>query len=155
MSYLTQKTLKTNVFFSGIALHSGVEVNVCIKPAKPDFGIVFKRTDLKVIHNESLVKANFNYIKKSQLCTKISNEYGHSVSTIEHLMSALHGTGIDNAIISKIKHGHECSVFREFFPENWIFLNSLNLPLTCLCKLHLSQLKTFFYNFHNIYIDHH
>ena len=46
MSYLTQKTTKDNVNFSGIALHSGLNVNVCIKPAEPNFGIVFKRVDL-------------------------------------------------------------------------------------------------------------
>ena len=48
MSYLTQKTVKSNISFSGIALHSGHNVNVCIKPAKPDYGIVFKRVDLKL-----------------------------------------------------------------------------------------------------------
>ena len=47
MSYLNQKTIKKNVNFRGIALHSGLNVNVCIKPAKPDFGIVFKRVDIK------------------------------------------------------------------------------------------------------------
>ena len=47
MSYLTQKTVKNNVSFSGIALHSGLEVDVCIKPAETNVGIVFKRIDLK------------------------------------------------------------------------------------------------------------
>ena len=47
MSYLTQKTLKSSVSFNGVALHSGLNVNLIIKPAKPDFGIVFKRVDLK------------------------------------------------------------------------------------------------------------
>ncbi len=94
-----QKTLKKYFTLAGVTLHSGQISKIRVNPAPANTGILFKRTDLKVIHNESLVKANFNYIKKSQLCTKISNEYGHSVSTIEHLMSALHGTGIDNAII--------------------------------------------------------
>ena len=48
MSYLTQKTIKNQVSFSGISLHSGVDVRICIKPAKPNFGIVFKRVDLKI-----------------------------------------------------------------------------------------------------------
>ena len=48
MSYLTQKTVKSNISFSGIALHTGNNVNVCIKPAEPDFGVVFKRVDLKL-----------------------------------------------------------------------------------------------------------
>ena len=47
MSYLTQKTIKNNVTFSGVALHSGLDVNICIKPAEPNFGIVFKRVDFK------------------------------------------------------------------------------------------------------------
>jgi UDP-3-O-[3-hydroxymyristoyl] N-acetylglucosamine deacetylase len=49
VSYLTQKTIKNNVSFSGVALHSGLNVNICIKPAEPNFGIVFKRVDLKKI----------------------------------------------------------------------------------------------------------
>ena len=49
MSYLTQKTIKNKISFSGIALHSGLNVNVCIEPAEPDFGIVFKRVDLKSV----------------------------------------------------------------------------------------------------------
>ena len=52
MSYLTQKTIKNNISFSGISLHNGLEVNVCIKPASPNNGIVFKRVDLK---NNNLV----------------------------------------------------------------------------------------------------
>ena len=47
MSYLTQKTIKNEVSFTGISLHSGLNVNVCIKPANPNYGIVFKRVDLK------------------------------------------------------------------------------------------------------------
>jgi UDP-3-O-[3-hydroxymyristoyl] N-acetylglucosamine deacetylase len=56
MSYLTQKTIKDNVSFSGVALHSGLNVNVCIKPASPNFGIVFRRVDLK---DNNLVYPNF------------------------------------------------------------------------------------------------
>ena len=56
MSYLTQKTIKNNISFSGVSLHSGLDVNVCIKPAEADFGIVFKRIDLK---SNNLVYPNF------------------------------------------------------------------------------------------------
>ena len=56
MSYLTQKTIQESVSFTGIALHSGVNVDVCIKPAEPNFGIVFKRVDLK---RNNLVYPNF------------------------------------------------------------------------------------------------
>ena len=90
MSYLTQKTLKSSISFNGIALHSGVNVNVCIKPAEPDFGIVFKRVDLKV---NNIVYPNFNNVTNTSLNTTVENEFGAKVSTIEHLMGALFGLG--------------------------------------------------------------
>ena len=96
MSYLTQKTLKNNVTFSGIALHSGHKVNVNIKPAEPNFGIVFKRVDLKY---NNLVYPNFMNVTNTSLNTTIENDYSVKVSTIEHLMGALFGLGIDNALI--------------------------------------------------------
>ena len=96
MSYLTQKTIKNKVSFSGIALHSGLNVNVCIKPAEPNFGIVFKRIDLK---NNNLVYPNFMNVTNTSLNTTIENEFGAKVSTIEHLMGALFGLGIDNALV--------------------------------------------------------
>ena len=96
MSYLTQKTIKNKVSFSGIALHSGLNVNVCIKPAEPNFGIVFKRIDLK---NNNLVYPNFMNVTNTSLNTTIENDFGAKVSTIEHLMGALFGLGIDNALV--------------------------------------------------------
>ena len=96
MSYLTQKTIKKNVTFSGVALHSGVNVNVIIKPADPNFGIVFKRIDLK---DNNFVYPNFANVSNTSLNTTIENEFGAKVSTIEHLMGALFGLGIDNALI--------------------------------------------------------
>jgi len=96
MSYLTQKTIKNNVSFSGVALHSGLDVNICIKPAEPNFGIVFKRVDFK---ENNLVYPNFMNVTNTSLNTTIENEFGVKVSTIEHLMGALFGLGIDNALI--------------------------------------------------------
>ena len=96
MSYLTQKTIKNNVTFSGVALHSGLDVNICIKPAEPNFGIVFKRVDLK---ENNLVYPNFMNVTNTSLNTTIENEFGVKVSTIEHLMGALFGLGIDNALV--------------------------------------------------------
>jgi UDP-3-O-[3-hydroxymyristoyl] N-acetylglucosamine deacetylase len=96
VSYLTQKTIKNNVSFSGIALHSGLDVNICIKPAEPNFGIVFKRVDCK---ENNLVYPNFMNVTNTSLNTTIENEFGVKVSTIEHLMGALFGSGIDNALI--------------------------------------------------------
>ena len=96
MSYLTQKTIKNNVSFNGVALHSGLNVNVCIKPAEANFGIVFKRVDL---NNNNLVYPNFMNVSNTSLNTTIENQFGVKVSTIEHLMGALFGLGIDNALI--------------------------------------------------------
>ena len=96
MSYLTQKTVKNNISFSGIALHSGHDVNICIKPAKPDYGIVFKRVDLK---SNNIIYPNFNNVTNTSLNTTVENEFGARVSTIEHLMGALFGLGIDNALV--------------------------------------------------------
>ena len=96
MSYLTQKTIKNKISFSGVGLHTGVKVNVCIKPAQPDTGIVFKRVDLV---KNNIVYPNFMNVSSTSLNTTIINEYGTKVSTIEHLMGALFGLGIDNAII--------------------------------------------------------
>ena len=96
MSYLTQKTIKSKVSFSGIALHSGLNVNICIKPAEPNFGIVFKRIDYK---QNNLVYPNFMNVTNTLLNTTIENEFGVKISTIEHLMGALFGLGIDNALI--------------------------------------------------------
>ena len=96
MSYLTQKTIQKSVSFKGIALHSGVNVDVCIKPAEPNFGIVFKRVDLK---RNNLVYPNFMNVTNTSLNTTVENEFGVKVSTIEHLMGALFGLGIDNALI--------------------------------------------------------
>src|SRR5210317_41763 len=96
MSYLTQKTIKNNVSFNGVALHSGLDVNICIKPAEPNFGIVFKRVDFK---ENNIVVPNFAHVSNTSLNTTIENEFGVKVSTIEHLMGALFGLGIDNALI--------------------------------------------------------
>ena len=96
MSYLNQKTIKKAISFSGIGLHTGLKVNVAIKPALPDTGIIFKRVDLK---KNNLVYPNFLNVSNTSLNTTISNEFGNKVSTIEHLMGALFGLGIDNALI--------------------------------------------------------
>ena len=96
MSYLNQKTIKKNVSFSGVALHSGLNVNLIIKPAEPNFGIVFKRVDIKT---NNLIYPSFMNVSNTSLNTTVENEFGVKVSTIEHLMGALFGLGIDNALI--------------------------------------------------------
>ena len=96
MSLLAQKTIKTPISFQGIGLHSGKTVNLCLKSALPDTGIIFKRVDL---NNNNLVYPSFNNVTNTSLNTTISNEFGIKVSTIEHLMGALFGLGIDNVLI--------------------------------------------------------
>lgn len=96
MSLLTQKTVRSPVNFSGIGLHSGKVSNVSLKPSEPNSGIIFKRTDLKI---NNIVLPNFSNVNNTVLNTTISNEYGVKVSTIEHLMGALFGLGVDNALI--------------------------------------------------------
>jgi UDP-3-O-[3-hydroxymyristoyl] N-acetylglucosamine deacetylase len=96
VSFLKQKTINNIIKVSGVGLHSGNNVNLTIKPAKPNSGIVFVRTDLT---NHNLIYPQVNNVTSAMLCTTISNEYGAKVSTIEHLMGALFGLGIDNAII--------------------------------------------------------
>jgi len=96
VSALNQKTINSNVNFTGVGLHSGQTVNVCIKPSEPDTGIIFKRVDL---NKNNVLIPNFSNVSNTSLNTTISNEFGVKVSTIEHLMGALFGLGIDNALI--------------------------------------------------------
>ena len=96
MSVLNQKTISKNISFEGVGLHTGRKVSMTIKPAEPNSGIIFKRIDLK--ENNIIIPNIFN-VSSAVFCTTISNENGASVSTIEHLMGALYGLGVDNVII--------------------------------------------------------
>ena len=96
MSVLNQKTINETISIEGIGLHTGKLVNMKINPAGPNTGIVFKRIDLN--NNNYVVPGIFN-VSNASYCTTISNEFGVEVSTIEHLMAAFYGEGIDNVII--------------------------------------------------------
>ncbi len=96
MSILTQSTITNKLSFSGIGVHTGKEVNLNIIPSAPNTGIIFKRIDLS--HN-NIVIPNFENVSDATLCTTISNDHGVKVSTVEHLMAAFLGLGIDNAIV--------------------------------------------------------
>ena len=93
---LYQKTVFNDINIDGIGLHSGKKVKMRILPAFPNSGIQFKRID--IANNNIIIPSVFN-VSNATLCTTISNEYGVKVSTIEHLMAALFGLGIDNAMI--------------------------------------------------------
>ena len=96
MSILTQKTISKKISFTGIGIHTGKKVNLSVLPAAPNTGIVFKRVD---IEKDNLIFPLYNNVSDTTLCTTISNESGVKVSTIEHLMGAFYGIGIDNALV--------------------------------------------------------
>jgi len=96
MSVLNQKTINNIINFKGIGLHSGKEVMMTLFPTPPNSGIIFKRSDLK---NNNLVYPSVFNVSSASYCTKLENEHGIRVSTIEHLMAALYGLGIDNLLI--------------------------------------------------------
>ena len=99
MQNLYQQTINKSCSFEGPSLHSGEYSMVTLHPAPANTGIKFKRVDSKLPANQIIIDASFKNIKSSQLCTTIENDYGLSVSTIEHLMAALHACGIDNLLI--------------------------------------------------------
>ncbi len=94
---MLQKTIKDTIEFEGVGLHNGVKVNLSLKPSKINSGIIFRRTDVDSPKN--IIEASYKNVSSPVLCTKIKNSYGVSVSTIEHLMAALCGEGIDNILI--------------------------------------------------------
>jgi len=96
MSVLNQKTIKDVITIEGIGLHTGKIAHMRLKPAEPNTGIIFKRIDLK--ENNFVIPGVYN-VSNAFFCTTVSNDYGVRVSTIEHLMGALYGMGIDNLLI--------------------------------------------------------
>ncbi len=90
-----QRTLQRPVECTGIGLHSGKRVNMCLRPAAPDTGVMFKRTDLP---GAPLVPADVHHVVDTSLCTTVG-EGEATVSTIEHLLSALAGVGVDNVLV--------------------------------------------------------
>ena len=96
MSVLSQSTLANKISFSGIGIHTGKKVNMNILPSSPNSGIIFRRIDLK---QNNIVIPNFENVSEATLCTTVSNQFGVKVSTIEHLMAAFLGLGVDNVIV--------------------------------------------------------
>lgn len=93
----SQRTINSPISCNGIGLHSGVNVKMRLLPADVDSGIVFRRSDFGSANG--VVAANYKNVTTTNLGTTIANEYGAKVSTIEHLMAAIWGCGIDNLII--------------------------------------------------------
>ncbi len=96
MSQHNQKTVNDIIKLSGVGLHNGIKVNLTVKPANENFGIKFCRTD---VDKENIIEANYQNVVEPILCTKIKNKDGVTVSTVEHLMAAFFGEGIDNALV--------------------------------------------------------
>lgn len=93
-----QKTLNRSLTCSGVGLHSGALVNMVLHPAAAGHGIVFVRTD--IVDGDNIIPARYDLVTDTRLCTLISNANRASVGTIEHLMSALRGCGVDNVLVA-------------------------------------------------------
>tara|TARA_B100000579_G_scaffold396398_1_gene375166 strand:+ start:45 stop:965 length:921 start_codon:yes stop_codon:yes gene_type:complete len=96
MSILNQKTINKKISFNGVGLHTGKSVELNLLPSQPNTGITFLRTDIK---KNNVVVPSYENVIDTTLCTTLSNEQGVKVSTVEHLMGALYGLGIDNLIV--------------------------------------------------------
>ena len=92
-----QTTVSKPITFEGIGLHKGLKSKLLVLPAETDFGICFKRTDVQ--SGDAYIPAILNNVVNSELCTRLENADDISVSTVEHLMAALAGCGINNALL--------------------------------------------------------
>jgi UDP-3-O-[3-hydroxymyristoyl] N-acetylglucosamine deacetylase len=92
-----QTTLATSVSVSGLGLHAGLPARVTLRPASAGAGLAFRRTDLRGV--DPVVPALWDRVTDTRLSTRVSNDAGASVGTVEHLMAALAGTGVHNAVI--------------------------------------------------------
>jgi UDP-3-O-[3-hydroxymyristoyl] N-acetylglucosamine deacetylase len=94
---IRQRTLKNAISCSGIGLHTGARSTMTLSPADENTGILFKRTDIS--GGQATIAADWRNVTDSQLCTAIGNDEGVTILTIEHLMAAFAGAGIDNAVV--------------------------------------------------------
>jgi UDP-3-O-[3-hydroxymyristoyl] N-acetylglucosamine deacetylase len=96
MSYV-QTTLRSALTFDGVGLHKGEPARLVIRPAGAEHGIWFKRTDIRL--GDTMIPARWDAVEQTPLCTLLRNTAGASVSTVEHVMAALSGCGVHNALI--------------------------------------------------------
>jgi UDP-3-O-[3-hydroxymyristoyl] N-acetylglucosamine deacetylase len=92
-----QRTIGNKVSCVGVGLHTGIMINLTLNPAAENTGVVFVRTDVK--DKNGRIEASYKNVSNTMLGTTLSNESGVMVSTIEHLMAALWGCGIDNCLV--------------------------------------------------------
>lgn len=97
MSYKSERqhTVKSDVRFSGIGLHTGIECVAVVRPGAPNSGLLFRRLDVE--YDDNVIRANPNNVLHACHGTTVANADGSSVATIEHLMAALALCGVDNA----------------------------------------------------------
>ena len=93
----TQQTLKNRISCSGVGLHTGKKVSLALNPADSDTGIRFVRTDVR--DRDPTVPGRWDRVVDTRLCTVVGNDDGVTIGTVEHLMAALAGAGIDNAVV--------------------------------------------------------
>ena len=113
---LTQRTLKSAICCVGVGLHSGHRVNVTLRPATRDSGVVFRRVDLGID-----IKAHFDHVADTRLCTVLASPDHPEVrvGTVEHLMAALSACGISNVLVEL--DGPEVPVL-DGSAAQWVFL---------------------------------
>ena len=92
-----QHSLKSSISCRGVGVHAGLPAQMVLRPAPVNHGIVFVRTD--ITDRNSQIPARWDMVRETRLCTALSNDAGVSISTVEHVMAALRGCGIDNAVI--------------------------------------------------------
>jgi UDP-3-O-[3-hydroxymyristoyl] N-acetylglucosamine deacetylase len=97
MINISQKTINSKIACNSVGLHSGTNVSMTLVPAPCDNGIIFRRTDID--GEKNIIKASYKNVVDTKLGTTIANEFGTKVSTIEHIMAAIWGCGIDNLFI--------------------------------------------------------
>lgn len=114
---LYQNTIQNEIHSNGVGLHSGKDINMTFFPARADQGITFIRTDLE--EGKNVIKASWDKVVDTRMCTVIGNEHGATIGTVEHLMAAIRGCGIDNVVIEI--DGAEVPIM-DGSAEPWIFL---------------------------------
>lgn len=98
-----QRTVAKTVVFNGVGLHSGAPVRMTVAAARANSGITFVRSDIASDKSDSRradIPARWDHVVPSQLCTLMRNSDGVELSTVEHIMAALAGLGVDNAVVS-------------------------------------------------------
>ncbi len=94
--HLKQRTIKNKITLCGIGVHSGQAATLVLEPLAENKGIVFQRSDLP---ERNTISTSIDSVKDTKFCTTLSNEYGVTISTVEHLMAALSAFGISNVLI--------------------------------------------------------